>query len=58
MDTPASPDPPLADELMPLLERIAGAVDAIAEGIAAIEAKLDAANETLRDLNRSQWGPN
>ncbi len=47
----------LATELVPLLERIADALERVLEAEEAIAAKLDTANERLESIEKSQWSP-
>lgn len=48
-------DPELSD-LLALVERISEQLDRLTHAVETVAAKLDKANETLANLNRSQWG--
>ncbi len=42
--------------LLAVLERVAETVERIEKQLLSIDAKADAMQELLRNLNRSQWG--
>ena len=42
-------------DVVALVERISQQLERLTEAVEAVAAKLDKANETLADLDRSQW---